>query len=95
MYTYDCGDSWEHIIKLEKILKDSTLQTADCIDGKGTCPPEDCGGPWGYTELKETLADPKSPEHADMKEWLGLGKKQKWNADGFKLKDVAAQVRTI
>jgi len=23
------------------------------LTGKGACPPEDCGGRWGYAELKE------------------------------------------
>jgi len=67
MYVYDFGDSWEHKITLEKIIND-TSKTADCIDGEGTCPLEDCGGPWGYEELKTILADPKDDEHAGMKE---------------------------
>jgi Plasmid pRiA4b ORF-3-like protein len=25
------------------------------ITGKRACPPEDCGGPWGYAELLEVL----------------------------------------
>jgi hypothetical protein len=94
IYIYDFGDSWEHKIMLEKIIND-TSKIADCIDGKGTCPPEDCGGPWGYEDLKVTLADSKHPEHADMKEWLGLKKNQKWNADAFDLKKAAALVRKI
>lgn len=84
-YIYDFGDDWEHQITLEKIISD-TLKTADCIDGKGTCPPEDCGGPWGYGELKTILANPKHKEHAGMKEWLGLKKTQAWKADAFNLK---------
>jgi hypothetical protein len=40
------------------------------IAGKGTCPPEDCGGPMGYERLKEVLADKNHPEYQDIKEWL-------------------------
>jgi Plasmid pRiA4b ORF-3-like protein len=40
-------------------------------EGKG-CPPEDCGGSWGYADLKESLADPSHEAHEDMLEWLGL-----------------------
>lgn len=53
-YTYDFGDDWEHDIVLEKVLQpDTEDRRAVLITGKGACPPEDCGGPWGYAELKE------------------------------------------
>lgn len=42
-----------------------------CIAGAQACPPEDCGGPWGYAHLLEVLADPGHPEHAEMLEWIG------------------------
>jgi hypothetical protein len=41
------------------------------IAGKRACPPEDCGGPWGYQDLLQVLADPAHPDHAERKEWLG------------------------
>ena len=44
---------------------------ARCVDGKRACPPEDCGGPWGYGELLEIIADPKHPEHEERMEWMG------------------------
>lgn len=71
-YEYDFGDSWEHKILLEKILpyNSSTLLPV-CIKGKRACPPEDCGGIWGYEELLEIISNPKHPEHEDMLEWLG------------------------
>lgn len=43
-----------------------------CVDGRSRCPPEDCGGAWGYALLRETLADPSDDEHAEMLNWLGL-----------------------
>jgi hypothetical protein len=39
------------------------------IDAEGRCPPEDCGGPWGYADLLEVLADPTHERHAEMAEW--------------------------
>jgi hypothetical protein len=42
------------------------------LAAKGACPPEDCGGPWGYANLRAILADPSHDEHQDMLEWLGL-----------------------
>jgi len=72
IYEYDFGDSWEHKILLEKVLPfDSKTDLPVCIKGKRACPPEDCGGIWGYEELLETISDPKHPDHEDMLEWLG------------------------
>ena len=72
-YEYDFGDSWEHEITVEKILTpDAKAATAAlCLDGARACPPEDCGGIWGYANLLKILKDRKPPEHKDMKEWVG------------------------
>lgn len=43
-----------------------------CLAGAGACPPEDCGGPGGYAQLRQVLADPDNPDHEDMLGWLGL-----------------------
>ena len=71
-YEYDFGDSWEHKILLEKILPfDTKIALPVCIKGKRACPPEDCGGIWGYEELLKTISDLKHPDREDMLEWLG------------------------
>jgi hypothetical protein len=72
-YEYDFGDSWSHVIKLEKILDavPALARKALCVGGAGACPPEDCGGVWGYAELQKALKDPQHAEHQTMKEWLG------------------------
>ena len=73
VYDYDFGDSWEHIVTVEKILPadDPTPATAVCLAGSRACPPEDCGGIGGYVELLRALKNRKHPEHTSMKEWLG------------------------
>jgi len=73
VYEYDFGDSWRHIVTVEKILPvdASTTATAVCLAGSRACPPEDCGGIWGYAELLKGLENRKHPEHHSMKEWLG------------------------
>jgi hypothetical protein len=53
-------------------VPDPEAQIPACLAGKGACPPEDCGGPWGYTDLKETLDDTRHDDHPDMLDWLGL-----------------------
>ena len=72
-YEYDSGDSWHHQITVERILSpDSAVSSmALCLDGARACPPEDCGGTWGYDNLLKILRNPKHEEHDSMKEWLG------------------------
>ncbi len=72
VYEYDFGDGWEHDVILEKILpmdKNTTLPI--CLTGKNSCPPEDCGGVWGYAEMLEVLKNPKHEEYESIVEWLG------------------------
>jgi len=72
-YTYDFGDDWEHEIVVEELLDaDPEIHYPVLVAAKGACPPEDCGGPWGYAELKEVLADPSHERHQEMLDWLGL-----------------------
>lgn len=72
IYEYDFGDSWEHIIVLEKILdNDSKIKLPVCIKGKLATPPEDCGGIWGFYAAMEALTDKSHPEHEDALEWYG------------------------
>lgn len=94
MYVYDFGDNWEHEIILEKITKDYG-KFAECIDGKGACPPEDCGAFWGYADLKKIMKNPKHPEYSETKEWLGLSKNKTWDAKKFDLEKVARKVRRV
>lgn len=71
LYTYDFGDGWDHEILVEKVLPvDETLTYPTCIKGKRACPPEDCGGPWGYEDLIAIMADPQHPEYEERLEWL-------------------------
>lgn len=93
-YIYDFGDDWTHQITLEKIT-DEKLLRAECMAGSGACPPEDCGGPWGYANLKEILANNKHPEHNEMKEWSGLGPKEKWDAEAFDLEKTKKSVSRV
>jgi hypothetical protein len=73
VYEYDFGDSWTHRIKVEKILEQgpSTGSAVQCIDGARACPPEDCGGVWGYQDMLQVLKDPKHEEYESTLEWLG------------------------
>ncbi|HEY3267562.1 MAG TPA: plasmid pRiA4b ORF-3 family protein [Armatimonadota bacterium] len=71
-YEYDFGDSWQHDILLEKIVPaEPGVRYPVCVGGRRACPPEDCGGVWGYADLLGKLADPESEEREDLLEWLG------------------------
>jgi len=74
-YSYDFGDSWGHRITVEKILDPdpSAARLVQCLDGKRSCPPEDCGGVWGYADLLKVIRNPKHEEYESMMEWLGSG----------------------
>ena len=73
-YEYDFGDGWEHEVRLEKVLPPGVVPVRPvCLAGARACPPEDCGGPWGYGHLVKVIADPDHEEHEDMMGWLGGG----------------------
>lgn len=72
VYEYDFGDSWEHLVLVEKILSPDPDATYPlCIKGKRACPPEDVGGVWGYEEFIEAIRDPAHEEHEAYLEWVG------------------------
>ena len=71
-YEYDFGDGWDHDVLIEQVQADDVVPTGPfCTAGRRACPPEDCGGPWGYAHLVEVLADPDHEEHAHLSEWIG------------------------
>lgn len=71
-YEYDFGDGWTHEVLVEKIIP-ATEQPVmfTCTGGKGRCPPEDCGGLWGYYNMLKTLSEPNHPEYQSILEWCG------------------------
>lgn len=80
IYEYDFGDGWVHEVTVEKVLPpDASFKHPACLGGANACPPDDCGGIPGYEHLLEVLADPRHPEHGEMKEWLG----GEWDAAQF------------
>jgi hypothetical protein len=71
-YEYDFGDNWQHDILLEKILPyDDSFKSPVCLAGEMSCPPEDCGGVWGYADMLEILKNPDHEEYEEYLEWLG------------------------
>jgi hypothetical protein len=69
-YLYDYGDGWEHTIKIERIGQALPGELYPrLLDATGRCPPEDIGGPPGYFEFLEAIADPRHERHTEFKEF--------------------------
>jgi hypothetical protein len=71
-YEYDFGDGWDHELAIEaSAVADAGTVYPACTGGEGACPPEDCGGPGGFADLKDTLAGPPGSEREEMRAWAG------------------------
>jgi hypothetical protein len=91
-YIYDFGDYWYHKILVEKILPlELDKHYPICLKGKHACPPEDCGGIWGYYDFLKMIQDPKNPEHEHMLEWVGGS----FDPETFDLDEINQKLRKI
>jgi hypothetical protein len=72
-YLYDFGDGWMHTITVQSVeqIPDGHVARITCLAGKHRCPPEDVGGPWGYSGFLEAIADPNHEEHQSYLHWCG------------------------
>ena len=52
------------------------------------CPPEDCGGVWGYYDLIKILKNPRHKEHAEMLEWLCIDDPKEFDPEHFNKDEV-------
>jgi hypothetical protein len=68
-YHYDFGDGWLHDVEVLGRGGDR----AGCVDGRGGCPLEDCGGPPGHEQLRLALADPHHRDHDTLLTWSDGG----------------------
>lgn len=69
-FEYDFGDSWTHElwVKAARDYAPGEGPAIRLLKGQGACPPENCGGVWGYAELLELRT--KKRKTADDKERL-------------------------
>jgi hypothetical protein len=87
-YVYDFGDNWEHTLELEEVLqRDAADAAAKCLAGARACPPEDCGGIWGYHELLAAFSAPDA-ENEELLTWAG----PEFDPDRFDLAGVNAAI---
>ncbi len=85
-YEYDFGDGWDHVLAVEAVIDEPPAEVR-CTAGRMACPPEDCGGIWGYTELAAwvrggcdpSAVPPPFEDAAHARDWLPLD----WHPDRF------------
>ncbi len=83
-YTYDFGDDWQHVIKVEQVLPpEPGVAYPRCTGGRRAGPPEDCGGIWGYEWLLDVIADPAHEEHRERLDWLGIDNARQFHPEAF------------
>jgi hypothetical protein len=71
-YEYDFGDSWNHEVLFEGVVRaDPKAKYPLCLEGERACPPEDCGGIWGYPDFVEAIQNPDHERHEELLEWVG------------------------
>lgn len=90
-YMYDMGDSWEHKLTVKNLFEvENDTNYPKVLEGERACPPEDCGGIWGYMELLEILKDPKHPEYEErIEDWLG----EDFDPENFDVEEVNKKFR--
>ncbi len=91
-YVYDFGDHWEHVIQVEKVLEaEPKVKYPRCVKGGRACPPEDCGGAWGYGDFLAAVQNPTHESHEEMLEWVGGG----FDPEAFDIEAVNKELATM
>ena len=76
-FEYDYGDSWTHDlwVKASRDYAPGEEPVIKLLKAQGQCPPEDCGGVWGYASLLElNKKKRKTAEDKDRLEWYDIPK---------------------
>ncbi|MEI2776340.1 MAG: plasmid pRiA4b ORF-3 family protein [Tetrasphaera sp.] len=93
-YRYDFGDSWDHTLKVEKVLPlRDDAPPAVCVDGRGCGPLEDIGGIWSHNELAELIR--QAPDYQlvpeQYREWLEPG----YDPDAFSVNETNRRLAVV
>jgi hypothetical protein len=90
-YIYDFGDGWQHEVKVEEMLAvERGVHYPVCLAGERACPPEDCGGNWGYARLLEAFENPRTRDDRELVEWAG-----DYDPEAFDLEAVNKRLRRM
>lgn len=92
LYVYDFGDEWVHNVILESRRPAEVRgRYPRCTAGERRCPPEDVGGPHGYSNFLEAISDPLHSERQACLDWVG----GPWNPEHFRPEEVVFSNPTI
>lgn len=91
IYEYDFGDGWRHEVLFEGFPPaHPKAEYPLCVEGERACPPEDCGGPWGYADYLAAIRDPRHEQHERMMEWRGP-----FDSEAFDAKKATKEMRKV
>lgn len=91
IYEYDFGDGWRHEVLFEGFTPaEPKVKYPLCLEGARACPPEDCGGPWGYGDYLAAITDPHHEQHEELLEWRGP-----FDPEAFDAKMATGQMRKV
>lgn len=91
VYLYDFGDGWRHEVVFEGFLpREPRAKYPVCVGGERACPPEDCGGPWGYVNYLAAIADPDNEQHEELLGWRGP-----FDPEAFEPEEASREMRKI
>jgi hypothetical protein len=91
VYEYDFGDGWRHEVLFEGFPPAGPgVKYPQCVEGQRACPPEDCGGPWGYADYLAAIADPRHERHEELLEWRGP-----FDPEAFDAKKATEEMRKV
>jgi hypothetical protein len=92
LYTYDYGDGWQHDVVLEKIVaREPRKAYPACLAGELACPPEDCGGVYGYYQCVKAI---ENKDNSDgLLAWLGRWKPDKFDPQRVKFENPRSRLK--
>lgn len=95
-YIYDFGDDWKHTILLEKFLpREKNAVYPLCVDGQRACPPENCGGIYGYEEFLEIIMDPDDERYEELLSWSADFEPEHFDKDDVVFDDPAKRLKAL
>jgi len=93
-WLYDWGDNWDHTVP---VIDTGTMKHGTrypiLYDGARACPPEDCGGTWGYMEILAMHADPDYEPEGTDREGIAMWLDPDFNPDFFDQKKAERRMR--